>query len=80
MLEYLHQHNIVHTNICPSNVLLHPSGYVKLYGLHASCEPGDFKVEDEVNEYLAPEVLLREEFGCEADFYSLGMMLYEIMI
>lgn len=28
---------------------------------------------------MAPEVLLRDEFGFEADYYSIGVILYEIM-
>lgn len=63
----------------PNNILLHSEGFIKLYGLHSACKAGDFKIEDELTEYLAPEVLLREEFGAEADFYSLGVILYEIM-
>jgi hypothetical protein len=29
---------------------------------------------------LAPEVLLRQAPGIEADFYSLGMIMYEMMV
>jgi len=79
VIEYLHNHKVIHTNICPQNIFIHEDGYLKLYGLHSACETGDFKIEDDITEYLAPEVLLREDFGCEADFYSMGLILYEIM-
>ena len=36
-------------------------------------------IEDEITEYMAPEVVLREDFGFEADYYSIGIILYEIM-
>lgn len=63
----------------PCNILLDNSGYIRLYGLHASKKSNEFHNEDDVTEYMAPEVLLREDFGFEADYYSIGVILYEIM-
>ncbi|CAK60878.1 unnamed protein product (macronuclear) [Paramecium tetraurelia] len=78
-LNFLHQKRVIHTNLNPYNILLDNSGYIKLYGLHSSSCGGQFRIEDDISEYMAPEVLLREEFGFEADYYSIGVLLYEIM-
>lgn len=59
-------------------------GYPRIIGFMDSYTIGDSVSNiirnDLFTEYLAPEVLLRQAPGIEADFYSLGMIMYEMMV
>ncbi|MAG93634.1 MAG: hypothetical protein CMJ48_07780, partial [Planctomycetaceae bacterium] len=88
-LQFAHEKNIVHRNLCPDNVLVRSEDQVvKLGGLMLA------KALDEVSDaritqpgelvgdahYLAPEQLAGEtHIDQRADLYSLGAMLYAIL-
>ncbi|KFZ11363.1 hypothetical protein V502_07584 [Pseudogymnoascus sp. VKM F-4520 (FW-2644)] len=80
-LEYLHDKGIILTSLKPENILLDSFGHVSL------CNPGLFGLEmkdgDRIMsgtpEYPAPEILLGQETSREVDWWSLGIVLYEIL-
>ncbi|KAL4472045.1 hypothetical protein ABPG72_007094 [Tetrahymena utriculariae] len=49
------------------------------YDFIQSQEDDDIVNDDLITPYLAPEVFLKQKPSFEADFYSLGMVLYEII-
>ena len=78
-LEFLHQREIVHNDIKPSNILLFSSGKVKLadFGIVRSFESADSVMGSPG--YQAPEFLDEcEGDPRKEDVWSLGVTLYEM--
>ncbi|GBG31364.1 Protein kinase, putative [Hondaea fermentalgiana] len=83
-LQYLHEQHIMFRDLKPENILFDKDGHVKLidFGL---CKEG---ITDGATgatsfcgtpEYLAPEILNRVGHGTAVDFWSLGMVLHEML-
>jgi len=81
-LQHAHQQNIVHRDLKPENVLISLDGTVKLmdFGLArsiASRITSEGTIEGTVF-FMAPEQALGQVADHRTDFYSLGVMLYEL--
>ncbi|MEO0869138.1 MAG: AAA family ATPase, partial [Cyanobacteria bacterium J06642_11] len=89
-LRTLHNHQIVHKDINPANILvLPPSQQIKLIDFGMATEfvrdvatvDNNVKVLEGTLAYLAPEQTGRTNHGIDhrADFYGLGVTLYELL-
>ncbi|KAK5939853.1 Serine/threonine-protein kinase [Knufia obscura] len=82
-LECLHGFKVIYRDLKPENILLDYTGHIALcdFGL---CKL-DMKDEDRTNtfcgtpEYLAPELLLGQGYTKSVDWWTLGVLLYEML-
>merc|ERR1712118_339660 len=80
---YIHGKNIVHRDLKPENILLEVSGYSKLtdFGFAKVIEPGSRTYTlCGTPEYIAPEVLLNRGHGRPVDWWTLGILISEMIV
>ena len=80
-LDYLHKSNIIYRNLLPENILIHKSGYLKLVGFGtAKIVEGKTYTLCGTPEYLAPEIVLNKGHGKPVDWWTCGILLYEMIV
>ncbi|RKP02191.1 hypothetical protein CXG81DRAFT_11038 [Caulochytrium protostelioides] len=81
-IAHLHRYNIIYRDLKPENILLDSNGHIALtdFGLCKENISAD-KITNTfcgTAEYLAPEVLLGRGYGKPVDWWSLGILFYEM--
>ncbi|TMW57754.1 hypothetical protein Poli38472_014357 [Pythium oligandrum] len=80
-LGYLHEQYIVYRDLKPENIFLDHLGYTKLVDFaFAKKLAGKTYTLVGTPEYLAPEIILGVGHGLAADAWSLGVLLYEMVM
>ena len=79
-LAALHDHDIVYRDLKPENILLDFEGHVVLadFGF-AKQIPGVTKTFCGTPSYIAPEVILRKEYGTQIDWWAFGILIFEML-
>ncbi|GAA5948498.1 hypothetical protein JCM3765_004903 [Sporobolomyces pararoseus] len=81
-IEYLHEKGIVYRDLKPENILLDSNGHVVLcdFGLSKVLKGEDDRCKTlcGTTSFLAPEVLLDIGYSYPADWWSLGVLLFEM--
>ena len=82
-LDHMHTHHIVHRDLKPANMLLDARGFLKVidFGLCKQRPPRERAYTCcGTPEYLSPEALSHEGHSYAADWWSLGCILYELVV
>eukprot|EP00457_Paulinella_chromatophora_P001815 gb/GEZN01001817.1/.p1 GENE.gb/GEZN01001817.1/~~gb/GEZN01001817.1/.p1 ORF type:complete len:839 (-),score=120.28 gb/GEZN01001817.1/:288-2729(-) len=79
--EHIHSLGMVYRDLKPENLLLEPSGYLKIVDFGFAKQIGDERTFTVCGtpEYLSPEVISGKGHGCATDFWSLGIVLFELL-
>uniref|UniRef100_A0A1I7XH79 non-specific serine/threonine protein kinase n=1 Tax=Heterorhabditis bacteriophora TaxID=37862 RepID=A0A1I7XH79_HETBA len=82
-LEHLHSLGIVYRDLKPENILLDADGHIKVtdFGLSKESIDNEKKTYSFCGtiEYMAPEVINRRGHSTAADFWSLGVLMFEML-
>ena len=81
-LEYLHSKGIVYRDLKPENILMDEDGYLKLadFGMAKKLKDDEKAMSFcGTPEYLAPEIITMEGHDKNADWWSFGILLFEML-
>ncbi|XP_039624118.1 cGMP-dependent protein kinase 1-like [Polypterus senegalus] len=81
-LAYLHCRGIIYRDLKPENILLDHCGYAKLVDFGFAKQIGFGKKTWTfcgTPEYVAPEIILNKGHDISADYWSLGILIFELL-
>uniref|UniRef100_A0A3P9A1Q3 cGMP-dependent protein kinase n=1 Tax=Esox lucius TaxID=8010 RepID=A0A3P9A1Q3_ESOLU len=80
--DYLHHNRVIYRDLKPENLMLDADGYIKLvdFGFAKKIQVGQRTwTFCGTPEYVAPEIILNRGHNFSVDFWSLGILVYELL-
>lgn len=80
MFEFLHSNNVIYRDLKPENLLIDNEGYLKLtdFGFAKIVDTRTYTLCG-TPEYIAPEIILNKGHGKGVDWWTLGVLVYEML-
>jgi serine/threonine protein kinase len=84
-LDYAHGQGLVHRDVKPANIIIDSSGHITLtdFGLVKAARRSTITAEGSAMgtlRYMSPEQAMGRELNSRADVYSLGVVVYEMLV
>ena len=79
-LKFLHENEIIHTDIKPENILINSELKVKIIDLGNACYfDKHFSDSISTSEYRSPEAILQGDYNEKSDIWSTACLIYELL-
>jgi serine/threonine protein kinase len=81
-LNYIHSNGILHRDIKPENLVFDERGYLYItdFGIARVWTAENAKDTSGTPGYMSPEVIFHQNHGIAADYFALGVILFEIIV
>lgn len=81
IFDYLHNKGIIYRDLKPENILINNNGYLKLtdFGFAKKVDGKTYTLCG-TPEYLAPEIILNKGHSHPVDWWTLGILIYEMIV
>ena len=83
-IEFLHKNKMLYRDLKPENIMIDANGHIKLtdFGLSKMVNKPKEKAFTICGtpQYLAPEILSDDGYDCSVDWWSLGCVMYEMLV